>query len=102
MKTFAVSLAVWGVLALASMQLAWSLHAAYWSGIGLVLFWIVVATVWLFRQPQRASTPAIKDRPEDGPHKDHQDNREGKDKDHVWGTGNGRRADSRSLRSDQA
>ena len=58
MKTFAASVAVWGVLALACVQLTGSVRPAYWSGVGLVIFWIVFGTVWLSRQSERGSAPA--------------------------------------------
>ena len=50
MKTFAASIAVWGALALAGLWLGVPSGLLYWSGVGLVLFWIVVGTGWLFRQ----------------------------------------------------
>ena len=50
MKTFAASIVVWGALALSGLWLGVPSGLLYWSGVGLVLFWIVVGTVWLFRQ----------------------------------------------------
>ena len=50
MKTFAASVAVWGVLALAGLYLGAPHRLLYWSGVALVLFWIAFGTVWLFRQ----------------------------------------------------
>jgi len=50
MKTFAASIAVWGALALSGLWLGLPSGLLYWSGVGLVLFWIVVGTVWLFRE----------------------------------------------------
>ncbi|HEY5322754.1 MAG TPA: hypothetical protein VIK58_08005 [Caldimonas sp.] len=50
MKTFAASIAVWGVLALAGLYLGAPNGLLYWSGVALVIFWIVVGTVWLFRE----------------------------------------------------
>ena len=57
MKTFAASVAVWGALALAGLYLGVPHRLLYWSGVALVLFWIVVGTVWLFRQ-SRGPPPA--------------------------------------------
>ena len=57
MKTFAASLAVWGVLALAAISLGVPSRLLYWSGIALVLFWIVFGTVWLFRQTSGRRPP---------------------------------------------
>ena len=57
MKTFAASLAVWVLLALAGIYLGAPTRLLYWSGIALVLFWIVVGTVWLFRQSPRRPPP---------------------------------------------
>ena len=50
MKTFVASVAVWGALALVGMYLGAPHRLLYWSGVALVLFWIVFGTVWLFRQ----------------------------------------------------
>ena len=50
MKTFVASVAVWGVLALAGLYLGAPNRLLYWSGVALVLFWILFGTVWLFRQ----------------------------------------------------
>jgi hypothetical protein len=50
MKTFAASIAVWGALVLAGLYLGVPSGLLYWSGVVLVVFWIVVGTVWLFRQ----------------------------------------------------
>jgi hypothetical protein len=50
MKTFAASVAVWGTFALAGLYLGASHRLLYWSGVALVVFWIVFGTVWLFRQ----------------------------------------------------
>jgi len=50
MKTFVASVTVWGALALAGLYLGAPHRLLYWSGVGLVLFWIVFGTVWLFRQ----------------------------------------------------
>ena len=50
MKTFAASVAAWGALALAGLYLGAPDGVLYWSGVALVLVWIVVGTVWLFRQ----------------------------------------------------
>ena len=50
MKTFAASVAVWGVLAVAGLYLGAPYRLLYWSGVALVLFWILFGTVWLFRQ----------------------------------------------------
>ena len=57
MKTFAASVAVWGVLALAGLYLGAPHRLLYWSGVGLVLFWIVCGTVWLFRESQGRRPP---------------------------------------------
>ena len=57
MKTFAASVAVWGVLALAGLFLGLPTRLLYWSGVALVLFWIVFATAWLFRQTERRPPP---------------------------------------------
>ena len=57
MKTFAASIAVWGALALAGLYLGVPSRFLYWSGIVLVLFWIVFGTVWLFRQAPRQRPP---------------------------------------------
>lgn len=57
MKTFAASIAVWGGLALAGSQFGAPGRLLYWSGIVLVLFWIVFGTVWLFRQSSRRRPP---------------------------------------------
>ena len=53
MKTFAASIAVWGLLALAGIFLGAPGRLLYWSGVALVLFWIVCGTVWLFREAPR-------------------------------------------------
>ena len=50
MKTFAASVAGWGLLALAGLYLGAPYRLLYWSGVALVVFWIVFGTVWLFRQ----------------------------------------------------
>ena len=42
MKTFAASVAVWGALALAGLYLGAPHRLLYWSGVALVLFWILV------------------------------------------------------------
>lgn len=57
MKTFAASVAVWGGLVLAGLYLGVPQRLLYWSGIALVLFWIVVGTVWLFRQTSGRQPP---------------------------------------------
>ena len=57
MKTFAASIAVWGVLALAGLYLGAPNGLLYWSGVALVIFWIVVGTVWLFREVPRSRPP---------------------------------------------
>ena len=57
MKTFAASVAVWGALVLAGLYLGVPNRLLYWSGVALVLFWIVVGTVWLFRQTQGRRPP---------------------------------------------
>jgi len=38
------------VLALAGLYLGAPNGLLYWSGVALVIFWIVVGTVWLFRE----------------------------------------------------
>ena len=57
MKTFAASVAVWGALALGGLYLGVPDGLLYWSGVALVLFWIVVGTVWLFREAPRSRPP---------------------------------------------
>ena len=57
MKTFAASLAVWGALALAGLYFGLPTRLLYWSGVALVLFWIVFATVWLFRETESERRP---------------------------------------------
>ena len=57
MKTFAASVAVWGALALGGLYLGVPGGLLYWSGVALVLFWIVVGTVWLFREVPRSRRP---------------------------------------------
>jgi hypothetical protein len=57
MKTFAASVAVWGALVLAGLYVGMPHRLLYWSGVGLVLFWIVVGTVWLFRQSDGRRRP---------------------------------------------
>ena len=58
MKTFTASIAVWGLLALAGISLGAPTRLLYWSGVALVLFWIVYGTVWLFRQAPRRRPPS--------------------------------------------
>ena len=50
MKTFAASVAAWAVLVLAGLYLGAPYRLLYWSGVALFVFWIVIGTVWLFRQ----------------------------------------------------
>jgi len=57
MKTFAASVAVWGALALAGLYLGAPYRLLYWSGIALVVFWILFGTVWLFRQSEGRRPP---------------------------------------------
>jgi hypothetical protein len=57
MKTFAASVAVWGVLAVAGLYLGAPYRLLYWSGVALVLFWILFGTVWLFRQSEGRRPP---------------------------------------------
>jgi hypothetical protein len=57
MKTFAASISLWGALALAGLFVGVPDRLLYWSGIGLVLFWIVFGTVWLFRESPRRRPP---------------------------------------------
>ena len=57
MKTFAASLALWGLLALAGVYAGVPGRVLYWSGVALVLFWIVFGTIWLFRQSPRRRPP---------------------------------------------
>ena len=57
MKTFAASVAVWGVLAVAGLYLGAPYRLLYWSGVALVLFWILFGTFWLFRQSQDRRPP---------------------------------------------
>ena len=57
MKTFAASVAVWVAFVLAGLYLGVPDRLLYWSGVALVLFWIVVGTVWLFRQTQGRRPP---------------------------------------------
>ena len=57
MKTFAASVAVWGAIALGGLYLGVPDGLLYWSGVALVLFWIVVGTVWLFRETPRRPPP---------------------------------------------
>ena len=57
MKTFAASVAVWGGLALAGFYFGIPHRLLYWSGVALVVFWIVVGTVWLFRQTSGRQPP---------------------------------------------
>ncbi len=57
MKTFAASVAVWGVLGLVGLWFGAPGALLYWSGIVLVLFWIFFGTVWLFRQAPRRRPP---------------------------------------------
>jgi hypothetical protein len=57
MKTFAATLALWGALALAGLYFGMGSRLLYWSGIALVVFWIVCGTVWLFREAPRRRPP---------------------------------------------
>jgi len=57
MKTFAASVAVWGALVLAGLYLGVPDRLLYWSGVALVLFWVVFGTIWLFRQAPRRPPP---------------------------------------------
>ena len=57
MKTFAASVAVWGVFGLVGLWLGAPGALLYWSGIVLVLFWILFGTVWLFRQAPHRPPP---------------------------------------------
>jgi hypothetical protein len=57
MKTFAASVAVWGALALAGLYLGAPYRLLYWSGVALVVFWILFGTVWLFRQSEDRRPP---------------------------------------------
>jgi hypothetical protein len=57
MKTFVASLAVWGLLVLVGVYLGAPTRLLYWSGVALVLFWIVFGTVWLFRQSSGRPPP---------------------------------------------
>ncbi|MCE9661543.1 MAG: hypothetical protein K8R60_23705 [Burkholderiales bacterium] len=50
MKIFAASVAVWCALVLAGLHFVLPTRLLYWSGVALVVFWIVFGTVWLFRQ----------------------------------------------------
>ncbi len=50
MKIFAASVAVWGALVLAGLYFGLPTRWFYWSGVALVVFWIVFGTAWLFRQ----------------------------------------------------
>ena len=64
----------------------------YWSGVALVLFWIVVGTVWLFRQApgRRPPRTCFTDRPaeqgpEDGADQDRENKNEGGNERHETG-----------------
>ena len=57
MKTFAASVAVWAALVVAGLYLGVPTRLLYWSGVALVLFWIVFGTVWLFRETQGRRPP---------------------------------------------
>ena len=55
MKTFAASVAVWGVLALAGLYLGAPYRLLYWSGVALVLFWIRSARSGCSASPRAAA-----------------------------------------------